>query len=128
MSFTLLNYRLKKKVIKQNIFYNNFLKSKKIPFFLYYYFKTNNKDQDNNILQFDQVNPLFVYKKSIKILKFFSGFKCLIHTGRVFKSLILRKRYSGFKIGEFIFTRRFGKGDIIHSNKKKLKLNKLKKR
>lgn len=96
------------------------VKLKKIPFISYYllrlplFFK---KRKARFVLN----KPLLIFKKSNYFFPVFNNYKFLIHIGKFKRMFIGTKQHNFFRFGEFFFTRRFGRGDIIHQRKKKKK-------
>lgn len=116
----------KKKIIKSKI-----SPIKKIPFISVFLFLLKSQAVTNNKFSLKQsLKSIYIFKKSVYI--FLSLLYCLsridIYNGRVYKSLSVQntQKYLGYRFGEFVFTRRFGKGELIHLNKKKLSILKKK--
>jgi ribosomal protein S19 len=59
-----------------------------------------------------------IFKRSTLILRKFKELKFRVHNGHVFRLFVIRKKLSGFKFGELLFTRRFGRGDLMHLRRK----------
>jgi ribosomal protein S19 len=63
-----------------------------------------------------------IYKKSNIIFRYLLPYqKVLIHIGKYKRIFVLSKKVLGYKLGEFFFTRRFGRGELMHQRKKKKK-------
>ena len=55
------------------------------------------------------------------ILNYMVGFTFFVHTGRFLKRLFITRKMVGYKFGEFIRTRKYGKSKIRINNVNRLK-------
>jgi ribosomal protein S19 len=95
---------------------------KKVPFVSYYLLKLPFRKKRRQ--QFVLNRPILIYRKNNFFLPVFIYYKFLIHIGRFKKMFIGSRKSIFYKFGEYFFTRRFGRGDVIHQRKKKKKKGK----
>jgi len=59
-----------------------------------------------------------IFGRSLIIYKRFRDFKFKIYSGNKSRLFVIKDKLSGFRFGELLFTRRFGRGDLIHLRRK----------
>ena len=62
--------------------------------------------------------------RKIHILPMFVGFTFNIYNGCIYKKILVKKTMIGFKLGDFVFTRKLNKNKSLFIEKKKKKQKK----